>query len=87
MCIILKVSSAAGGVWAPLLPECPRPLANMIAPSSSFSTHHTFSLSALAPKAHRSSLSHAVTYDNQQRDYGDQINYDLIQNAMVPPLQ
>lgn len=35
------------------------------------------------PKAHHSALSHSVTHDNQERDYGDQINYGLIQNAMV----
>lgn len=35
------------------------------------------------PEAHHSGLSHSVTHDNQERDYGDQINYSLIQNAMV----
>lgn len=35
------------------------------------------------PEAHHSVLSHSVTHDNQERDYGDQINYSLIQNAMV----
>lgn len=35
------------------------------------------------PKAHHSTLSHNVTHDNQERDYGDQINYGLILNAMV----
>lgn len=35
------------------------------------------------PKAHHSALSHSVSHDNQKRDYGDQINYGLIQNAMV----
>lgn len=32
----------------------------------------------LVPEAHHSSLSHTVTFDSQGRDYGDQINYDLI---------
>lgn len=35
------------------------------------------------PKAHHSALSHSVTHDNQRRDYGDQINYGLIHNAVV----
>lgn len=39
-------------------------------------------LHRLHPKAHHSALSHSVTHDNQERDYGDQINYGLIQNAM-----
>lgn len=30
------------------------------------------------PEAHHSSLSHTVTFDRRGRDYGDQINYDLI---------
>lgn len=32
----------------------------------------------LVPEAHHSSLSHTVTFDSRGRDYGDQINYDLI---------
>lgn len=49
----------------------------LIANSSHVHPHHP------QPKAHRSGLSHSVTHDNQGRDYGDQINYGLMQNAMV----
>lgn len=52
--------------------------------SNSFPTRHTFPPNPAphphppVPEAHHSSLSHTVTFDRRGRDYGDQINYDLI---------
>lgn len=75
-------------VWCCMLLCCPKPLertpadeyewaVQLIANPSHVHPHHPL------PKAHHSALSHSVTHDNQGRDYGDQINYGLIQNAMV----
>lgn len=68
---------------APPLPSLnAHPPANDMVLSSSFSTPPTFPPSVhlipLVPGAHHSSLSHTVTFDSRGRDYGDQINYDLI---------
>lgn len=74
-------SAVRSPVCPPEALECTRPLMNMNEACGLIVKPRHVPSQCLRPLAHQSALSHSVTHDNQERDYGDQINYGLIQNT------
>lgn len=74
-------SAVRSPVCPPEALECTRPLMNMNEACGLIVKPRHVPSQCLRPLAHQSALSHSVTHDNQERDYGDQINYGVIQNT------